>query len=132
VIRGEATGRFRGFAGVRGFYRRPWGRGWALIGDAGYFRDPITTHGITDALRDAELAARAIASSLGSESAESAALSDYERVRNEVTSDLFTVTERIAAYDWTLSEVRTHLRDVSRAMKAEMDVLLSLDAPAAA
>jgi flavin-dependent dehydrogenase len=30
-----------------------------LVGDAGYHRDPITGHGITDAFRDAELLARA-------------------------------------------------------------------------
>ena len=34
------------------------GPGWALVGDAGYHRDPITGHGITDAFRDAELLAR--------------------------------------------------------------------------
>lgn len=43
-----------------GFFRRAWGPGWALVGDAGYFKDPLTAHGITDALRDAELLARAI------------------------------------------------------------------------
>ena len=51
----------RGFAGRPGFLRQAWGPGWALVGDAGYFKDPITAHGITDALRDAELLARAVA-----------------------------------------------------------------------
>ena len=32
--------------------------GWALVGDAGWWKDPLSTHGITDALRDAELARR--------------------------------------------------------------------------
>ncbi len=40
--------------------RRSWGPGWALVGDAGYYKDPITTHGMTDALSDAELLADAI------------------------------------------------------------------------
>ena len=31
------------------------GPGWALVGDAGYHRDPITGHDITYAFRDAEL-----------------------------------------------------------------------------
>ena len=39
--------------------RRAAGPGWALVGDAGYHRDPITGHGMTDALRDAELLAQA-------------------------------------------------------------------------
>ena len=51
---------YRMFAGRRGWMRRPFGPGWALVGDAGYFKDPISAHGITDALRDAELLARAI------------------------------------------------------------------------
>jgi hypothetical protein len=51
---------FRGFAGHEGYFRRAWGPGWALVGDAGYFKDPLTAHGITDALRDAELLARAV------------------------------------------------------------------------
>ena len=47
------------FAGRRGFLREAWGPGWALVGDAGYFKDPLTAHGMTDALRDAELLAGA-------------------------------------------------------------------------
>lgn len=43
-----------------GFVRQPWGAGWALVGDAGYTKDPISAHGISDGLRDAELCARAV------------------------------------------------------------------------
>ena len=49
-----------GWAGARGFLRRCYGPGWALVGDAGYFKDPITTHGMSDAMRDAELLAEAL------------------------------------------------------------------------
>ena len=42
-----------------GFFRQSFGPGWALVGDAGYFKDPLTAHGITDALIDAELLANA-------------------------------------------------------------------------
>src|SRR5262249_49071887 len=38
---------YRGFAGHPGIFRPAWGPGWALVGDAGYFKDPITAHGIT-------------------------------------------------------------------------------------
>jgi flavin-dependent dehydrogenase len=41
----------RGFVGQAGFIKRGSGPGWALVGDAGYFKDPLTAHGITDALR---------------------------------------------------------------------------------
>ena len=49
------------FAGavVANFFRKPYGPGWALVGDAGYNKDPITAQGITDAFRDAVLCATA-------------------------------------------------------------------------
>ena len=58
-------GRLQGWPAVPGFLRRCYGPGWALVGDAGYYKDPITTHGITDGLRDAELLADAIMDTLG-------------------------------------------------------------------
>lgn len=119
VLAGKRSGRFRGFAGVRGYYRKPHGPGWALVGDAGYFRDPITTHGISDALRDAELLARAIDGT--------STFASYESQRDEVTRDLFAVTDRIAAYDWNGAEIRAHLRAVSRATKAETALILGFD-----
>jgi len=54
----RAPDRVRMFAARPGFLRRAYGPGWALVGDSGYFKDPITSHGLTDALRDAELLAR--------------------------------------------------------------------------
>ena len=42
------------------FFRKPYGPGWALVGDAGYNKDPITAQGISDAFRDAELCADAL------------------------------------------------------------------------
>jgi flavin-dependent dehydrogenase len=124
VRAGEPAARLRGFAGVRGYYRRPWGPGWALVGDAGLFRDPITTHGISDAFRDAELLARALTGT--------STLQEYERTRDAMSADLFDVTERIAAYDWTPDDIRRHMRDVSRAMKAELQLVREWDAVAAA
>jgi len=72
------SGKLRGFAGVPGFLRRSAGPGWALIGDAGYFKDPLTAHGISDALRDAELVA------LAARAGTDAALVDYQQTRNEL------------------------------------------------
>lgn len=124
VARGQRTSRFRGFAGVHGYYRKPFGPGWALVGDAGFFRDPITTHGLSDAFRDAELLARAVTGE--------SSFVEYESLRNAVTRDLFDVTERIAAYDWSADEIRVLLRDVSRAMKPELALLAGLDRKEAA
>ena len=52
--------RFVGSAELPGYFRKPFGPGWALVGDAGYHKDPITAMGITDAFRDAELVADAL------------------------------------------------------------------------
>jgi len=110
----------RGFPGELGYFRQAWGPGWALVGDAGYFKDPITAHGITDALRDAELLACALA--VGTESA----LFEYQQRRDALSSELFEVTERIAGYDWTLDEVQQLHRSFSESMKGEMQALLAL------
>jgi 2-polyprenyl-6-methoxyphenol hydroxylase-like FAD-dependent oxidoreductase len=40
---------------IRGFFREPYGPGWALVGDAGYYAHPAAANGIHDALRSAEL-----------------------------------------------------------------------------
>ena len=59
VLGGRLVGNLRSFVGQPGYLRQPWGPGWALVGDAGYWKDPLSAHGLTDALRDAELLARA-------------------------------------------------------------------------
>jgi len=117
------TDRLHGWAGVPGFARRAWGDGWSLVGDAGYFRDPITTHGITDALRDAELLTDAVLAAWGGSMPESEALAGYQQRRDALSADLSTATERIAAYDWGPGEIRALLREVSSAMTDEVELL---------
>jgi len=73
--------RFRGTGRLPNFYRRPYGDGWALVGDAGYHKDPIIAIGITDAFRDAQLLADAI------DAREDLAL--YEQRRNQQSADGF-------------------------------------------
>jgi menaquinone-9 beta-reductase len=108
-------GRTIGFVGQPGHVRQASGPGWALVGDAGYFKDPITAHGITDAFRDAQLLARAV--NEGTE----AALARYQRLRDALSLELFEATDAIASYDWTLDEVQAHHMRLNRAMKAEQD-----------
>lgn len=107
----------RGTPGQRGFYRRAAGPGWALVGDAGYFKDPLTAHGITDALVEAEYLARAIAA--GSD----AALAAYGADRDRRTGELFELTDRIASFTWTLDEVRVCHKELAGAMAAEVAAL---------
>lgn len=96
------------FRGERGYIRRSTGPGWALVGDAAYFKDPITAHGLTDALRDAELLA------------EMHTQGDpqlYQEIRDTLTADFFRLTDRIASYHWSLEEVKDLHVELNRAMK---------------
>jgi 2-polyprenyl-6-methoxyphenol hydroxylase-like FAD-dependent oxidoreductase len=121
VARARQVGSLRGFAGVTGFVRRSHGPGWALVGDASYFKDPITAHGITDALRDAELLACAVAE--GSNEA----LAGYQETRDALSAGLFEVTDEIASYAWDLSAVKQMHLVLSKEMNREVEHLLQLD-----
>src|SRR5262249_45652965 len=76
---------------------------------AGYFKDPITAHGITDALRDAEILARVV--TCGGPGA----VGRYQAERDELSLRLFRVTGRIAAFDWTAGEIGDHLLELKDA-----------------
>lgn len=112
----------RGFPGQPGVMRQSHGPGWALVGDAGYFKDPITAHGISDALRDAELLARAV--DQGSDEA----LAGYQSTRDELSRELFDITDTIAGFDWDLEELKPLHLNLSKAMNQEVEALLGLDA----
>ena len=71
-----------GTAGVPTWFRRPYGDGWALVGDAGYNRDPVTAQGMSDAFIDAELLVEAIDRSLSGETDLTEALAAHEAARN--------------------------------------------------
>jgi menaquinone-9 beta-reductase len=110
----------RGFAGIRGYFRTAAGPGWALVGDAGYFKDPLTAHGITDALRDAELLSRAVLAGTDQ------ALGAYQATRDELSRPLFQVTDRIASFEWDLVEARALHKALSKAMAREVQHLDAL------
>lgn len=58
-------GPVRTMANMTGFFRSSAGPGWALVGDAGHFKDPTPGQGIADALRQSEQLATAITRALG-------------------------------------------------------------------
>jgi 2-polyprenyl-6-methoxyphenol hydroxylase-like FAD-dependent oxidoreductase len=96
VRRARRVGPLRGFAGSPGFLRHPWGRGWALVGDASHFKDPLSAHGMTDALRDAELLTDAVLTAAADERQEAAALAGYHDLRDELSRDLHVLVDRAA------------------------------------
>ncbi len=82
---GRREERFYGMADVPNFLRKPYGPGWALVGDAGCHKDPFLALGICDAFRDAELLADALDESLSGRRPYEQAMADYERQRNRAT-----------------------------------------------
>jgi flavin-dependent dehydrogenase len=120
----EAT---RTWLGHHGYLRQAWGPGWALVGDAGYFKDPISAHGITDALRDAELLARAVVAGHGRERAIDEQLQAFEATRDGLSLPLFEVTEQIARHDWDEERIGELLLQLSASMNDEVSVLEALD-----
>ena len=99
VRSGKREERFVGTADLTNFFRKPYGSGWALIGDAGYHKDPSTAQGITDALRDAELLAEALDSGFTEHQPLEKALADYERQRNETVMPIYELTCQLASFE---------------------------------
>jgi len=74
--------RFVGMADLPNFFRRPYGPGWALVGDAGHHKDPTLARGISDAFCDAALLAEAVDAGLNGQQPIAEALARYEQQRN--------------------------------------------------
>jgi len=113
--------RLRTWVGRPSFVRQAYGPGWALVGDAGSFLDPLSTHGITDALRDAEMLARA-----GDD------LDRYAAERDRVIGPIHDVVDRIAGYAWDTDQLQRELRELSVTMTAELELIQSADSTRAA
>jgi flavin-dependent dehydrogenase len=109
--------RFAGTA-VGGYLRKPFGPGWALVGDAGYNKDFITAQGIQDAFRDAELCATALDEAFeGSRSFEDA-LGEYQARRDEQVLPMYEFTTELAALAPPPPELQKLLSAVSQSQEA--------------
>ncbi len=88
--------RFAGTGFLPNFFRRPYGNGWALVGDAGYVKDPILAQGITNSFSHAEMLAEALDDAfLGLREIEDA-LADYEHRRNNEVMAMFEHNTQLA------------------------------------
>jgi flavin-dependent dehydrogenase len=114
-----AAARFRSFPGWPPHLRRAHGPGWALVGDAGYYKDPMSAHGLTDALRDAELLARSLLTT-----GDAAA---YEATRDLLSRPLLDATTSLASYEWDLREAKLLHRALKVAGDEEVALLAALD-----
>lgn len=95
VRAGRREERWYGTADLPNFFRKPHGPGWALVGDAGYHKDPILAQGINDAFRDAEILADALDAGFSGRAPLGQALAAYETRRNEAAQP--TYEENLAA-----------------------------------
>jgi 2-polyprenyl-6-methoxyphenol hydroxylase-like FAD-dependent oxidoreductase len=90
--------RFAG-AAVPNFFRKPFGPGWALVGDAAYNKDPITAQGISDAFRDAEQCASALDASLQGMRSFDEALGQYQQARDVQVLPMYEFTCQLATLE---------------------------------
>jgi 2-polyprenyl-6-methoxyphenol hydroxylase-like FAD-dependent oxidoreductase len=96
---GRREEKWYGTAGVPGFFRKPYGKGWALVGDASYNRDPITAQGISDAFIDAESLAEALSLALSGNGTFEERLAVHETARNERVRAMYEFTTQLAALE---------------------------------
>jgi flavin-dependent dehydrogenase len=102
---GRREERFYGASDLPNFYRKPYGPGWALVGDAGCHKDPYMALGIADALRDVDLLSAAIVDGLGGRRAIDAALAEYERQRNESSATEYRQNLSAARFEPVPAEI---------------------------
>lgn len=93
---GRRESRFHASGLLPGFFRRPYGPGWALVGDAGYTVDPSTAQGISNAFRDAERLAAALDAALSGRRAYDDALGACHRARDDEVLPMYDLTFRMA------------------------------------
>jgi 2-polyprenyl-6-methoxyphenol hydroxylase-like FAD-dependent oxidoreductase len=84
---------------VPGFFRVPFGPGWALVGDAGYNKDPITAQGISDAFRDAERCSDAIHAWLTGVSTYDLAMTSWHQARDNGAMPIYEFTSQLATLE---------------------------------
>jgi flavin-dependent dehydrogenase len=96
VRAGRRTERITGTGDMPNFYRKPYGPGWALVGDAGFTKDPVSAFGISDAFRDAELLAAALDAGFAGKLPLETALNEYEQKRNAASKPMYDFTLDIA------------------------------------
>lgn len=105
-------------AAVPGYFRKPYGPGWALVGDAGYNKDYITAQGISDAFRDAERCASALHDTLSGVRQFDEAMADYQAARDERAQAMYELTAQFASLEPPPPELQQVLSAVARSQAA--------------
>lgn len=112
---------------VPNFFRKPFGPGWALVGDAGYTKDPITAQGIPDAFHDAELCANALDETFSGSRSFEEAMAAYQRARDARVLPMYEFTTQLATLEPPPPELQQLLGAVC-GNQAAMDAFVSVNA----
>jgi 2-polyprenyl-6-methoxyphenol hydroxylase-like FAD-dependent oxidoreductase len=110
---GRRVERFYGTADLPFYFRKPYGPGWALAGDAGHFKDPITAQGMTNAFQQAILLAEAALSIFNGHQSFDEAMREYEFTRNAETRSMYDFTRELAKLHSPPPDVERILRATS-------------------
>jgi 2-polyprenyl-6-methoxyphenol hydroxylase-like FAD-dependent oxidoreductase len=102
VRQGKREERILGMAANPNFFRKSSGPGWALVGDAGYNKDPVTAQGISDAFYASQALAEAVDAGLSGKEPMPDALARYERTRDERSMPMYEFTQ-----DWAKAKPPT-------------------------
>ena len=86
-------------AAVLNYFRKPFGPGWMLVGDAGYNRDPVTAQGISDAFRDAERCVAALDAAFSGVRLFDEVMNAYQRDRDEQVISMYEFTCQLATLE---------------------------------
>ncbi|WP_109524413.1 MULTISPECIES: NAD(P)/FAD-dependent oxidoreductase [Nocardia] len=93
---GKRVEQFRPMLYPDNYRRRSFGPGWALVGDAGYHKDPFTGWGITDAFKYGQLLADLAHEGLSGARPMDEALAEYERERDAQSASTYELTRSIS------------------------------------
>lgn len=96
VRAGRRAERFYGSGENPSYFRKAFGPGWALVGDAGYHKDPITAQGITDSFRQAKMLAETIDEWLCGRRTMLESLARFEQERNASALPMYELTCNLA------------------------------------
>ncbi|MEU3690595.1 NAD(P)/FAD-dependent oxidoreductase [Streptomyces narbonensis] len=109
--------RFVGMA-IPNYFRKPYGPGWVLVGDAGYLKDPITAQGIQDAFRDAERCTRALDDVLAGRRPFDEAMRGTQEARDQQVTSMYEFTAEFATMEPPPPEMEQLLLAVTRSPSA--------------
>jgi flavin-dependent dehydrogenase len=116
--------RIRGMAELPTFFRRPFGHGWALVGDAGHHKDPLVARGISDAWRDSQLLTDALVTGWGNDHALQEALAHYQHTRDTASSQVSKLNARLARLDAPLQAMAALWAQLAAAERAGDELLV--------